>query len=188
MHSLSQRASTLCSYVTSALLAVYILVSIITLASTPGTVDSVKFKAAKPIVSIKNTRNYGGTKNTPKENARFKFDLVADFSNVVDWNTKQIFTYIYVELDDEHNETESKIQNNKLIIWDKILTDKSSMYINYRNLKSKYSIWDYEAQLAGRTGKFKLGYNVQPQFGPLTFGDVDLEERFIFPEPKTITA
>lgn len=181
MHSLSQRASTLCSYVTSALLAVYILVSILTLVSDPGAVESVKFKAAKPIVSNKNTRNYGGTKNTPKENARFKFDLVADFSNVIDWNTKQIFAYIYVELDDAQTTVDHE---NKLIIWDKILEDKNSMYINYKNLKSKYSIWDYAPQLAGRTGRFKLGYNVQPQFGPLTFGEVDLNETFVFPESK----
>lgn len=178
MHSLAQRASSLSSLITSALFAVMILVSIVTFITPQGEISPLRFNSSKPIVSLKNTRNYGGTKSSPKENARFKFDLVADFSNVVDWNTKQIFAYVYVELDEEDK------SDNKLVIWDKILTNKNNMYINYKNLKSKYSIWDYDPKLSGRSGQLKLGYNIQPHVGPLTFAEVDLNKTFVFPEVK----
>ncbi|CAI8498820.1 unnamed protein product [Pichia kudriavzevii] len=182
MHSLAQRVSTLSSIVTTICFAAIALVSIMTLAIPQGSVNSLRFRSSKPIVTLKNTRNYGATKNTPKENARFKFDIVADFSDLVDWNTKQIFTYVYVELDDVFGSDDNK--SNKLVVWDKILTEKDKMYINYKNLKSKYSIWDYDPELHGRTGHFKLGYNIQPYVGPLSFGEVDLNNTFTFPATK----
>jgi signal peptidase complex subunit 3 len=188
MHSLAQRASSLSSLTTSALFFVLILVSVLTWVTPQGNINPLRFNSAKPIVSLKNTRNYGATKSNPKENARFKFDLVADFSNIVDWNTKQIFVYVYVELDDVPETSSSSSssslsdQSNKLVIWDKILTDKNNMYINYKNLKSKYSIWDYKSELNGRKGQFKLGYNIQPHVGPLTLAEIDLNKTFVFPE------
>lgn len=169
MHSLAQRASTLSSYVTTIFVTVGIIVSILTVLIPTAPIKSLRLKNVKPNVALKNTRNFGGSKNKPKENARFKFDLVADFNDLVDWNTKQIFTYIYIDFDDDHSDS-------KMVIWDKILNDKSKMYLNYKNLKSKYSVWDYVPTLEGRNGTLKLGYNIQPYVGPLTFGEIDLNQ------------
>lgn len=177
MHSLAQRLSTLTSMVTSAMFVVGILVSIVTFIGNNNTITSLRFKhTIKPDVILKNTRNYGGSKNRPKENVRFKFDIVADFADLVDWNTKQIFVYVYIDLDDS---TENSIGDNKLVIWDKILDDTNNMYINYKNVKSKYSVWDYKSDLQGRPAHFKLGYNIQPYIGPLTFGELDLDHTVI---------
>lgn len=186
MHSLAQRANSWASTLTSALFAVFILVSVLTLAFPPifgNDHKGVRFNASKPIVSLKNTRNYGATRGTPKENAKFKFDMVVDFTNIVDWNTKQVFAYVYVELDDDSTGIESE-ESNKIVIWDKIFTDKNNMYFNMKNVKSKYSLWDYAPNLHGREGHFKLGYNIQPHIGPLTFGSIDLNEAFTFPDVK----
>lgn len=185
MHSLTQRANSLASTLTTALFAVFVVVSMLTLVFPPvfnSESKGIRFNAAKPIVSLKNTRNYGGARESPKENAKFKFDMVADFTDIVDWNTKQVFAYVYVELDDAAGlEFED---SNKIVVWDKIFTDKNNMYFNMKNIKSKYSLWDYAPQLSGRKGQFKLGYNVQPHIGPLTFDYIDLNHSFTFPEVK----
>lgn len=181
MYSLSHRFSSWSSALTTALFTVAILASVLTLLThNNDTLRSTRLKNVKAQVMMKNTRNYGATKAKPKENAKFKFDLVADFQDVVDWNTKQIFTYVYVDLDDDT----STASDSKLVIWDKILTNKNNVYINNKNIKSKYSIWDYSPQLSGRTGHFKLGYNIQPWIGPLIFGEVDLNNTITFPEVK----
>lgn len=181
MHSLAQRVSTWSSTLTTALFMVAVLMSVLTwVGSSTDGVQSLRVRNVQAQVSLKNTRNYGGTKTKPKENARFKFDLVADFSGVVDWNTKQVFAYVFVELD----EPSAKEEESKLVVWDKILTDRSSMYINTKNVKSKYSVWDYAPDLHGRTGRFKLGYNVQPHIGPLIFGELDLNQTITFPDVK----
>ena len=180
MHSLAQRVSTWSSMLTTALFTVAVLVSVLTwVGSSIDGVRSLRVRNVQAQVSLKNTRNYGGTKTKPKDNARFKFDLVADFSGVVDWNTKQVFAYVFVELDEPVSGEESK-----LVVWDKIFTDRSNMYINTKNVKSKYSVWDYSPDLHGRTGHFKLGYNVQPHIGPLTFAELDLDQSITFPDPK----
>lgn len=180
MHSLAQRTSSWTSVITSALFTVAILVSILTYLTNTSDDSSFLIKNVKALVSVKNTRNFGGSREKPKENAKFKFDLIADFSALVDWNTKQIFTYVFVEFDDGYD----NINESKLIIWDRILTDKNNVYINTKNIKSKYSIWDYTKTLQGRTGQLKLGYNIQPYIGPLTFREVDLNQNITFQLPK----
>lgn len=184
MHSLAQRANTLSSIITTGVFIVMILVSILTIANPPILNNQIRFKSAKPIVSLKNTRNYGATKQKPKENAKFKFDMVADFNDLVDWNTKQVFAYVYVEIDNDDNNNNNNENADKIVIWDKIFDDKSKMYFNQKNIKSKYSLWDYSPELHGRTGTFKLGYNIQPHLGPLTFGTIDLNQTITFPEIK----
>lgn len=183
MHSLAQRTSSWTSAITSALFTIAILVSILTYVTNTldgHNIRSLRIKNVKSQISTKNTRNFGGSREKPKENAKFKFDLIADFSDLVDWNTKQIFTYVFVEFDDDYD----NINESKLIIWDKILTDKNNVYINTKNIKSKYSIWDYTKTLKGRTGQLKLGYNIQPYIGPLTFGEVDFNQTITFQAPK----
>lgn len=187
MHSLTQRVSTWSSTLTTALFTVAMLVSVLTWVGAPGVDDvrSLRVRNVKAQVSVKSTRNYGGTKAKPKENAKLKFDLVADFSDLVDWNTKQVFAYVYIELDDPVSVSRSAAAEqteSKLVIWDKILTEPSQMYINNKNIKSKYSIWDYAPELHGRTGHIKLGYNIQPHIGPLTFAELDLNQTITFPD------
>lgn len=181
MFSLSQRFQNITSTITTAIMIAAALISAqsyITLYNTPLTAASVTIQNS--VNSLKNTRNYGGSRNQPKENTKLKFNIVADFTPLFNWNTKQVFTYLYIEYPTSENE-KTDDNDNKVVVWDKILTDGQG-YINFRNLKSKYSVWDYAPQLSNREGQLKLGYNVQPYIGGLYWGELDLNETFTFPE------
>lgn len=162
--------------------------------------EYTQFHVTDMKLSSKRLRSYGGSSNKPKENAKFKFDLQLDLSPLVDFNCKQIFAYIYLQLDDDQTVDADSIfaQNeplqtkagtktlggnfgdapngeSRLIIWDHIFTSHVAQ-IKQTGMTSKYSIWDFNPELAGRKGHFKLAYNIQPHVGPLMFGEIDLRE------------
>lgn len=207
MYSLSNRFSSAVSIFSTALTISVLLLSYLSYSSLQSIPrdyfdEYTKFEITDMKLASKKLRSYGGTSGKPKENAKFKFDLQMDFTPLIDCNTKQIYTYIYLDLEEKVNNPIDSIFNNgtvdndhevkygtrvlggnfpdienesKLIIWDHIFTGHSAHLVE-KGIKSKYSIWDYSPKLNGRKGNFKLAYNIQPHVGPLLFGEIDLHE------------
>lgn len=225
MYSLSARFNSLTSAFMTALAITAVVISYLSyssMLSIPADFfdESVNFKITDYKISTKKLRSYGGSSSMPKENVKFKFDLVSDLTPLIDFNTKQIFVYIYLDLDEPSDKSTQELfdmdaknvkgkdhphhqdslyedhevhtpgtrtlggavngieKDNKLVFWDKIITGNSG-YLNFKNLKSKYSVWDHYPELKGRSGTFKLAYNLQPWVGPLLYGEIDLKESII---------
>lgn len=121
-----------------------------------------------PSLSVKNSRNFGAVKGRSKENARFTFDLNANLSELFNWNTKQVFTYLTAE----YNGTKQEDRRNAVTIWDCIIVDKLGSTIELKQQRSKYSLWDLEEKLGGRDLVLKLHWNVQPYLGLLQYGSI----------------
>lgn len=205
MYSLSNRINSAVSIFSTAIAITALVLSYLSyssLLSIPGDYfdEYTKFQVTDMKLATKKLRSYGGSSAKPKENAKFKFDLQMDLTPLIDCNTKQIFAYIYLDLDEKvinsgddlfvkTDDVESTTSGtrvlggnfptaeneSRLIIWDHIFTGESAHLVK-KGLQSKYSVWDYSPELNGRRGHFKLAYNIQPHVGPLMYGEIDLRE------------
>lgn len=74
--------------------------------------------------------------------ATMRFDLDADFRDLFNWNTKQVFVYLSASYPG------SKFVDNEIVLWDQIIRDKDKAKLKLRNQDSKYKVNDV-------TGQFK---------------------------------
>ncbi|KAF9887306.1 Signal peptidase complex subunit [Aspergillus nanangensis] len=87
--------------------------------------------ATKAQVSLKDVKltkgrpHYYSTKK--EEYAQIRFDLDADLSPLLNWNTKQLFVYVYASYASSDNEN-TILPNTEAIIWDKIISAPESPY------------------------------------------------------------
>ncbi|EDP51171.1 hypothetical protein KXV98_006607 [Aspergillus fumigatus] len=81
--------------------------------------------ALKNVQVIKGRPNYYSTKK--EEYAQIRFDLNADLSSLFNWNTKQIFVYVYASYSSSDKKS-SLIPNSESIIWDTIISAPESPY------------------------------------------------------------
>ncbi|KAJ5958169.1 Signal peptidase 22kDa subunit [Penicillium vulpinum] len=79
----------------------------------------------KNVQVVKGRPHYYSTKR--EEYAQFRFDLDADLSPLFNWNTKQLFVYVYAVYSSS-NKPDSQVHVSESIIWDTIIPATPSPY------------------------------------------------------------
>ncbi|CDM29627.1 hypothetical protein DTO013E5_6022 [Penicillium roqueforti] len=87
----------------------------------------------KNVQVVKGRPHYYSTKR--EEYAQFRFDLDADLSPLFNWNTKQLFVYVYATYSSSEN-PDSQVRLSESIIWDTIIPATPSPY-SWEILKDK---------------------------------------------------
>ncbi|CAO3585909.1 unnamed protein product [Absidia cylindrospora] len=144
-------------------LAIIALISAFTTYSAPTSslkVDTDTFRVV--------TRRYGPDhydyRNSKSEFARLAFDLDADFTPLFNWNTKQVFVTVVAEY-------ESKTHNrNKIVLWDRIITNKEKANLRLRNVPNKYALIDVSRKWSQQEAKLSLHWDITPHVGILQSG------------------
>ncbi|PTU21058.1 hypothetical protein P175DRAFT_0438274 [Aspergillus ochraceoroseus IBT 24754] len=97
---------------------------------TDGVTSKVQLKDVKV---IKGRPHYYSAKK--EEYAQMRFDLDADLSPLFNWNTKQLFVYVYASYSSSDKES-SLLPNTQSIIWDTIIEAPESPY-SFSNLRER---------------------------------------------------
>ncbi|KUJ17271.1 signal peptidase 22 kDa subunit [Mollisia scopiformis] len=188
MHSTVVRAQNVFGFFTTVAFAVAALIAFTDLI-TPRT-PKANISMSKVEV-VRGRPNYYSTKK--EEYAVLRFNLNADFSSLMNWNTKQLFVYVSASWP---NSTSSE-HTNEAVIWDTIITSPSADHlqnigpaamkklkksaegktidpsrgkINLKNQKAKYQITAPGGRLAEKNDVvLKVHYNIQPWVGVLTW-------------------
>ncbi|PLN77673.1 putative microsomal signal peptidase subunit [Aspergillus taichungensis] len=87
--------------------------------------DATAQVSLKDVKVMKGRPHYYSTKK--EEYAQMRFDLDADLSPFFNWNTKQLFVYVYASYSSSDNPSTSAL-NSESIIWDTIIEAPTSPY------------------------------------------------------------
>ncbi|KAJ5099658.1 Signal peptidase 22kDa subunit [Penicillium argentinense] len=108
-----------------------------------------------PAFSVKGRPHYYSSKR--EEYAQIRFDLDADLSPLFNWNTKQLFVYVYASYSSSDNKN-TQLRDSEALIWDTIIPATPSPY-SWDVLKEKVtpllpaSITGASPKKAKRSGK-----------------------------------
>jgi len=190
MHSTLVRAQNVFGFFTTVAFAVAALIAFTDII-TPRT-PKANLSMSKVEV-VRGRPNYYSTKK--EEYAVLRFNLNADFSSLMNWNTKQLFVYVSASWP---NATGSSSElSNEAVIWDTIITSPSADHLQnigpaamkklkksaegkaidpsrgkivLKNQKAKYQITAPGGKLAETNDVvLKVHYNIQPWVGLLTW-------------------
>ncbi|KAL4939274.1 hypothetical protein BDV06DRAFT_199278 [Aspergillus oleicola] len=133
MHSTLNRAQAVFGFFTTVALFVagFAALSVLLFPTDNVTAD-VRVKDVKV---IKGRPHYYATKK--EEYAQMRFDLDADLSPLFNWNTKQLFVYVYATYSSSENPSPSTPPSQS-IIWDTIIEAPGSPY-SIPNLRERFS-------------------------------------------------
>ncbi|KAJ5708926.1 Signal peptidase 22kDa subunit [Penicillium malachiteum] len=131
MHSSLNRLQAVFGFFTTVALVVAGVAALSTLLfPTDATTASVQLKNVQV---TKGRPHYYSTKRS--EYAQIRFDLDADLSPLFNWNTKQLFVYVYATYSSSDDAT-SSVRASEAIIWDSIIPAPTSPY-SWDILKNK---------------------------------------------------
>ncbi|KAL4952150.1 microsomal signal peptidase subunit [Aspergillus filifer] len=132
MHSTLYRAQAVFGFFTTVALFVagFAALSVLLFPTSDVTAD-VRVKDVKV---IKGRPHYYATKK--EEYAQMRFDLDADLSPLFNWNTKQLFVYVYATYSSSENPS-SNTPLTQSIIWDTIIEAPESPY-SVANLRERF--------------------------------------------------
>ncbi|KAA8643033.1 hypothetical protein EYZ11_003643 [Aspergillus tanneri] len=82
--------------------------------------------ALKDVKVVKGRPHYYSTKK--EEYSQMRFDLDADLSSLFNWNTKQLFVYVYASYSSSDTPSTSRLLPSESIIWDTIIQAPESPY------------------------------------------------------------
>lgn len=119
--------------------------------------------------------NFGAHDGKTKENSIIYFSLNTDLRKLFGWNTKQVYVYLTAHYHNKKFDTE-----NSVVYWDKIITEKEKAVLNFKQIRSKYSVWDPLSDLSKKNGTLTLHWNIQPHVGFLVFGKTKKSVNFTF--------
>ncbi|KAJ5995646.1 Signal peptidase 22kDa subunit [Penicillium waksmanii] len=146
MHSSLNRAQAVFGFFTTVALVVAGLAALSTLFfPTDATTASVQLKNVQV---VKGRPHYYSTKR--EEYAQIRFDLDADLSPLYNWNTKQVFVYVYASYSSSDN-PDSSLRQSEAVIWDAIIPAPPSPY-SFDALKEKV-LPHLPASITGSAGK-----------------------------------
>ncbi|KAE8135524.1 signal peptidase subunit-domain-containing protein [Aspergillus pseudotamarii] len=95
---------------------------------------------AKAAVSLKDVKVIKGRphyySNKKEEYAQMRFDLDADLSSLFNWNTKQLFVYVYASYSSSDKES-TLLPQSESIIWDTIISAPESPY-SFNTLRERF--------------------------------------------------
>ncbi|KAL4929661.1 signal peptidase complex subunit SPC3 [Aspergillus undulatus] len=134
MHSTLNRAQAVFGFFTTVALFVagFAALSVLLFPTDNVTAD-VRVKDVKV---IKGRPHYYATKK--EEYAQMRFDLDADLSSLFNWNTKQLFVYVYATYSSsESTSPSSATPFTQSIIWDAIIEAPESPY-SVSNLRERF--------------------------------------------------
>lgn len=155
MNNLFSRANAVFAYTLSVLAALTFLCFLSTAFKskmTPVSVDSSDVILKKAMLS-------GHMVN---DLAYLTIDFKADFSSLFDWNTKQLFIYIFAEYATSNNPV------NQVVLWDKIILRGEKAVINYKEINGKYPFFDDGTGLRGNSNvSLVVSWNLIPDAGML---------------------
>ncbi|KAJ5379496.1 hypothetical protein N7509_012615 [Penicillium cosmopolitanum] len=149
MHSSLNRAQAVFGFFTTVALVVAGLAALSTLLfPTDATTASVQLKNVQV---VKGRPHYYSTKR--EEYAQIRFDLDADLSPLYNWNTKQLFVYVYASYSSSDNPSteNSNLRQSEAVIWDTIISAPQSPY-SFDALKEK-ALLNLPASITGAAGK-----------------------------------
>ncbi|OOQ85627.1 putative microsomal signal peptidase subunit (gp23) [Penicillium brasilianum] len=131
MHSSLNRLQAVFGFFTTVALVVagFAALSVL-LFPTDTTTASVQLKNVQV---VKGRPHYYSTKR--EEYAQIRFDLDADLSPLFNWNTKQLFVYVYATYSSSDN-ANTQTRDSEAIIWDSIIPASPSPY-SWEILKEK---------------------------------------------------
>ncbi|KAL4894499.1 signal peptidase subunit-domain-containing protein [Aspergillus ambiguus] len=123
MHSALNRAQAVFGFFTTVAMFVAGLAALsVLLYPTDATTADVVLKDVKV---TKGRPHYYSTKK--EEYAQIRFDLDADLTPLFNWNTKQLFVYVYASYSSS-DKTSTRLPNSEAIIWDTIIPAPESPY------------------------------------------------------------
>ncbi|KAJ5649676.1 Signal peptidase 22kDa subunit [Penicillium longicatenatum] len=131
MHSSLNRAQAVFGFFTTVACVVAAVAALSTLLfPTTATTTSVDLKNVQV---VKGRPHYYSTKRS--EYAQIRFDLDADLTPLFNWNTKQVFVYVYATYSSS-NDPNSLLRDSEAVIWDAIIPAQTSQY-TWDKLKEK---------------------------------------------------
>lgn len=93
------------------------------------------------------------------DQAVLTLDIKADLRGLFQWNAKQLFVYVSAEYESPQHKT------NKVVIFDKIITEPSEAHLDLVNVPSKYHFRDKGRGLRGRQVTLNLHVVYHPIVG-----------------------
>ncbi|CDW56286.1 signal peptidase complex subunit 3 [Trichuris trichiura] len=162
MHNTTSRLNAIFGFMLSVLSAVTFLCFL----STAFRSYVVPFSVTSSAATVKSLPAYAMGAQGKADLAAFTFDLQADFRSLFDWNTKELFIYLYAEYKTSENTL------NQVIIWDKIILRENPQdhVINIKNGRMKYYLLDDGEGLKGHDNvTLILAWNVIPNAGRMPF-------------------
>lgn len=124
---------------------------------------------------------YGQYNKVSAETCKLKFDLDYDITPLFNWNTKQVFLYAIAEYPGSRPDI-----NNRVVFWDRIVTDVSDAKKSFSNIEGAYKFWDPNRKFREQNATVKLEYNIQPYTGFLQFGEIPLDDGSWFQIPENL--
>ncbi|OJJ95452.1 hypothetical protein ASPACDRAFT_81930 [Aspergillus aculeatus ATCC 16872] len=132
MHSTLNRAQAVFGFFTSVALFVAGLAALsVLLFPTDGVTSQVKLRDVKV---TKGRPHYYSTRK--EEYAQLRFDLDADLTPLFNWNTKQLFVYVYASYPSDPTNTSSAAVSHA-VVWDTIISAPESAY-SFDALKERF--------------------------------------------------
>ncbi|KAJ5759755.1 Signal peptidase 22kDa subunit [Penicillium odoratum] len=123
MHSSLNRAQAVFGFFTTVACVVAAVAALSTLLfPTTATTASVQLKNVQV---AKGRPHYYSSKRS--EYAQIRFDLDADLTPLFNWNTKQLFVYVYASYSSS-NDQNSLLPDSEAVIWDTIISAPASPY------------------------------------------------------------
>ncbi|KAI9243702.1 signal peptidase 22kDa subunit [Sporodiniella umbellata] len=165
MYNLQQRANAFSSFSVTVISTVLSLVAFISYIQGYNPIQSSVYLDANKVKVV--ARRFGPENfdyRTKTEFVRFNFDLEADFQSFFHWNTKQIFVALVAEYSTQDH------KRNQVVVWDKIIKDKSSAHLKVKNLSNKYAMVDISRRWNFEHANLSLAYDVTPHVGWLQSG------------------
>ncbi|OII74234.1 uncharacterized protein cubi_01078 [Cryptosporidium ubiquitum] len=105
------------------------------------------------------------------DQANIALNIDTELSSSLNWNTNQIFTFIYVSYENKH-------QNNYVTIWDDIFSkDKNKTSFSIKGVINKYPIRDIGRNLRSKTINLNIGFCYMPVVGNIKYHHLKMSNR-----------
>merc|ERR1712000_104199 len=106
-------------------------------------------------------RNFGSGGDA----ALLSFDLAVDLTPMWNWNTKEVFLYVFAEYKTPKNAV------NQVMLWDRIIADRDDAVFDEKAIRAEYILTDQGYHLRDRELQFKVGWSITPIAGALYRGN-----------------
>ncbi|CEI89945.1 hypothetical protein RMCBS344292_04281 [Rhizopus microsporus] len=192
MYNLQQRFNNLFSFAVSVLSAVLGIVALISyIQGYPPIQGALKVDASNIkvyvflfiYITFNNIQNSVARRFGPEnqdyrkktEFARLSFDIDADFSELFNWNTKQIFVTVVADYETD------KYKRNSVVLWDRIITQKEKANLKLKNVGNKYAMVDISQKWNYERANLSIAWDITPHVGLLQSGQLLTDAHLIIP-------
>ncbi|CEG83573.1 hypothetical protein RMATCC62417_17472 [Rhizopus microsporus] len=176
MYNLQQRFNNLFSFAVSVLSAVLGIVALISyIQGYPPIQGTLKVDASNIKVVARRFGPENQDYRKKSEFARLSFDIDADFSELFNWNTKQIFVTVVADYETD------KYKRNSVVLWDRIITQKEKANLKLKNVGNKYAMVDISQKWNYERANLSIAWDITPHVGLLQSGQLLTDAHLIIP-------